>query len=326
MRCCKEGQRRRRGAGNGDCADRRRAVQQWPGQRPVCDRVGRGRAVRPQRFGPRARSLDRRRVSPDSKRCHEPVGTRSRFRAPCPAGSRFRSRFGKLPFADLFTPAIRYAGEGYAVSPVVAEKWAKAVPILGQVEGFAEHFLPRGRAPTPGEIFSSAAMARSLQKIARQQRRGVLSRRAGGSDGRARPREPGRPHACRFRCASVRLGNAAGARLPWPYDPRAPAQWPGHRGADGARHHREFRSRCGPGRCCRDAASGNRGDEARLRRCLSLRKRPGDDASDSCTVARSRLSLGAGASDRSRPRAGLRPRHAAARRHRLSRRSGRTSA
>ena len=69
-------------------------------------------------------------------------------------------RFGKLPFADLFTPAIRYAGEGYAVSPVVAEKWAKAVPILGQVEGFAEHFLPRGRAPTPGEIFSSAAMAR----------------------------------------------------------------------------------------------------------------------------------------------------------------------
>jgi gamma-glutamyltranspeptidase/glutathione hydrolase len=75
-------------------------------------------------------------------------------------------RFGKLPFADLFTPAIRYAGEGYAVSPVVAEKWAKAVPILGQVEGFAEHFLPRGRAPAPGEIFSSAAMARSLQKIA----------------------------------------------------------------------------------------------------------------------------------------------------------------
>src|SRR6476646_7414253 len=65
-------------------------------------------------------------------------------------------RYGKLPFADLFAAAIRYAGEGYAVSPVIAEKWAKAVPILGQVEGFAEHFLPRGRAPEPGEIFSSA--------------------------------------------------------------------------------------------------------------------------------------------------------------------------
>ena len=75
-------------------------------------------------------------------------------------------RFGKLSFADLFAPAIRYAGEGYAVSPVVAEKWAKAVPILGQVEGFAEHFLPRGRAPEVGEIFASDALARSLKKIA----------------------------------------------------------------------------------------------------------------------------------------------------------------
>jgi gamma-glutamyltranspeptidase / glutathione hydrolase len=76
-------------------------------------------------------------------------------------------RFGKLPFADLFGPAIRYARDGYAVSPVVAEKWAKAVPILGDVPGFAEHFLPHGRAPQPGELFASPAMAATLEKIAR---------------------------------------------------------------------------------------------------------------------------------------------------------------
>jgi gamma-glutamyltranspeptidase/glutathione hydrolase len=75
-------------------------------------------------------------------------------------------RYGKLPFADLFESAIRYARDGYAVSPVVAEKWAKAVPILGGVPGFAEHFLPRGRPPTPGELFSSAGMAATLEKIA----------------------------------------------------------------------------------------------------------------------------------------------------------------
>jgi len=75
-------------------------------------------------------------------------------------------RFGKLPFADLFDPAIRYARDGYAVSPIVADKWAKAVPILGDVPGFAEHFLPRGRALEPGEIFASPAMAASLEKIA----------------------------------------------------------------------------------------------------------------------------------------------------------------
>ena len=68
-------------------------------------------------------------------------------------------RYGKLPFADLFAPAIGYARDGFAVSPVVADKWAKAVPILGSVPGFAEHFLPRGRAPAVGEIFASAGLA-----------------------------------------------------------------------------------------------------------------------------------------------------------------------
>jgi gamma-glutamyltranspeptidase / glutathione hydrolase len=52
-------------------------------------------------------------------------------------------RYGKLPFADLFAPAIGYARDGYAVSPIIADKWARAVPILGEVPGFAEHFLPR---------------------------------------------------------------------------------------------------------------------------------------------------------------------------------------
>jgi gamma-glutamyltranspeptidase/glutathione hydrolase len=75
-------------------------------------------------------------------------------------------RYGKLPFADLFAPAIEYARDGYAVTPVVADKWAKAVPILGSVPGFAEHFLPRGRAPAIGEIFASAGLAASLAKIA----------------------------------------------------------------------------------------------------------------------------------------------------------------
>src|ERR1700676_4268336 len=37
-------------------------------------------------------------------------------------------RFGKLPFADLFGPAIRYARDGYAVSPVVAENGRRRCP------------------------------------------------------------------------------------------------------------------------------------------------------------------------------------------------------
>ncbi|MCC7325368.1 MAG: gamma-glutamyltransferase family protein [Burkholderiales bacterium] len=75
-------------------------------------------------------------------------------------------RFGELPFADLFEPAIRYARDGFAVSPVVAEKWALAVPHMPSDLGWFEHFMPRGRAPAPGERFACPAMANSLQKIA----------------------------------------------------------------------------------------------------------------------------------------------------------------
>jgi len=75
-------------------------------------------------------------------------------------------RFGALPFADLFVPAIRYARDGYAVSPVVADKWAKAVEVLPHDLGFAEHFLPHGRAPVAGELFRCEAMARTLESIA----------------------------------------------------------------------------------------------------------------------------------------------------------------
>ncbi len=39
-------------------------------------------------------------------------------------------RFGKLAFADLMEPAIEIAERGYAVPPVVAHKWAAAVPDL----------------------------------------------------------------------------------------------------------------------------------------------------------------------------------------------------
>src|SRR5262245_50993532 len=75
-------------------------------------------------------------------------------------------RYGALPFADLFAPAIRYARDGYAVSPIIAEKWALATTVLPRDLGFADHFMPRGRAPLAGETFASPAMAATLEKIA----------------------------------------------------------------------------------------------------------------------------------------------------------------
>jgi gamma-glutamyltranspeptidase/glutathione hydrolase len=75
-------------------------------------------------------------------------------------------KFGKLPFADLLEPAIDLAARGHMVSQVVHQKWSKAIPILHNQPGFAQAFMPHGRAPHIGEHFVFADAAGSLRKIA----------------------------------------------------------------------------------------------------------------------------------------------------------------
>ena len=75
-------------------------------------------------------------------------------------------RFGRLPFADLLQPAIEVAERGYLVPIVVQHKWAAAAPLLEREPGYAEAFLPRGRAPHVGELFRLEAAARTLRLIA----------------------------------------------------------------------------------------------------------------------------------------------------------------
>ena len=75
-------------------------------------------------------------------------------------------RYGQLPFGDLFEAAIRYARDGFAVAPTIAQLWQRAALLLPHDLGFAEHFLPRGRAPQAGEVFACPAMARTLASIA----------------------------------------------------------------------------------------------------------------------------------------------------------------
>ena len=76
------------------------------------------------------------------------------------------ARLGRLPFADVLAPAIDYAERGFAVSAIVQDKWSRAAPILDKYPGFAEHFLPRGRAPQVGEHFVLPGAARTLRLIA----------------------------------------------------------------------------------------------------------------------------------------------------------------
>ena len=75
-------------------------------------------------------------------------------------------KFGKLPFADLFEPAIRYATDGYLVSPTVQRQWQAQVAELSPHPGFREAFAPQGRAPLPAEKFICPGQARTLKRIA----------------------------------------------------------------------------------------------------------------------------------------------------------------
>ena len=75
-------------------------------------------------------------------------------------------RFGKLPFADLMAPAIEIAERGYLMPVVVQQKWEAATAELQSMPGFAQAFLPWGRAPRVGELFKFAAAAKGLRAIA----------------------------------------------------------------------------------------------------------------------------------------------------------------
>lgn len=82
------------------------------------------------------------------------------------AWAELSRRFGKLPFDDLFEPAIGYARHGFPVSPVTGAAWAASERVLGGREDFARAFLPGGRAPKPGETWRFGDQAVTLEAVA----------------------------------------------------------------------------------------------------------------------------------------------------------------
>ncbi|BBO25935.1 gamma-glutamyltransferase [Alteromonas sp. I4] len=75
-------------------------------------------------------------------------------------------KFGRLPMTSILSPAIEYARRGYPVSEVVAYYWQMNVDRIGEYEGFAEVFMPNGKAPTTGQIFKNPSLAATYEKIA----------------------------------------------------------------------------------------------------------------------------------------------------------------
>ena len=78
-----------------------------------------------------------------------------------------RAKLGSQPMADLLAAAIAYADEGFPVSDVIAAHWAVLAEKLAAEPDAAATYLPNGRPPRAGELFSNRDLAKSLRLIAK---------------------------------------------------------------------------------------------------------------------------------------------------------------
>lgn len=74
-------------------------------------------------------------------------------------------RFGALPFADLFAPAIHYARSGHLVAPIIAASWARQLDTI-QAPDLHRDFARNGSPPAAGSKWLFAEQADTLEEIA----------------------------------------------------------------------------------------------------------------------------------------------------------------
>ncbi len=73
---------------------------------------------------------------------------------------------GRRTLRQVLQPAIRYARDGFPVSPIIAAQWHDETAFLKRDSAAAATYLPGGRAPRAGEWFTNRDLARTMQVIA----------------------------------------------------------------------------------------------------------------------------------------------------------------
>lgn len=87
------------------------------------------------------------------------------------AWAELARKFGKLPLKDSLAPAIRYAEEGYPLTPILGKYWKSAYKkyktmfTTEEFDAWFETFAPDGRAPEIGELWKSPDHAATLKSI-----------------------------------------------------------------------------------------------------------------------------------------------------------------
>ncbi len=80
---------------------------------------------------------------------------------------KMHQKFGKLPWKDLFQPAIAYAEDGFPVTEAIAESWSSAATVkkLKANEESARVFLSTGKPPVEGDVFRNPDLAHAYRLI-----------------------------------------------------------------------------------------------------------------------------------------------------------------
>ncbi len=79
-------------------------------------------------------------------------------------------KLGNLAMKDLLAPAINYASNGYAVSPIIGHNWQQHEALLAQTAEATKAYLVNGKAPAVGSIHHQPDLAESMRLIADQGR------------------------------------------------------------------------------------------------------------------------------------------------------------
>jgi len=79
---------------------------------------------------------------------------------------KLHQRLGRLPWKELFQPAIFYADAGYPVPEIIHGYSQNSVGTVARDPESRRVFLPRGRALALGEVFQNPDLARALRLIA----------------------------------------------------------------------------------------------------------------------------------------------------------------
>ena len=81
--------------------------------------------------------------------------------------AKMHKRFGRLPWAELFKPAIYFAEHGYPVTEFIDAYWHSGQSLLEKNANARRVYLPNGEPPNVGQVFRNPEYARALELIAK---------------------------------------------------------------------------------------------------------------------------------------------------------------